>query len=113
MALAMLTDRLRPHLGREFGAYITNPIFLSHRLDYPVKNKPNLLFQKRFLASSFSLTRPAVAIRVKSIQSHAIEWPVNRRASRLPTRSVSPNAADDLILRGSNSIDLNPSCGSS
>jgi hypothetical protein len=72
----MLTDRRRPHLGREFGAYITNPIFLSRRLDYPVKNKPNLLFQKRLLASSLSLTRPAVAIRairVKSIEPHAVE----------------------------------------
>jgi hypothetical protein len=54
MAPAMLTDRRRPQLGREFGAYITNPIFLSRRLDYLVKNKPNLLFQK----TTFGLPNP-------------------------------------------------------
>jgi hypothetical protein len=51
----------------------------------PGKNKPNLLFQKRLLAFSFSLTRPAVAIRVKSIE------PSRSRVASEQTRILESN----------------------
>lgn len=79
IAPATFTDRRRLHPSRELRAYITNPIFPSRRLDYLLNDKPNSRPKATF-PSPISLTRLADAIRFKSIEAHATELPMNRRA---------------------------------